>query len=120
MSLVNIPIKKRVAEYQVTLAGSGSGGSYVKGIWVPSISGTVTKSLAIFKLDFKALQAMPEGMYTTEDVKIYEVGSATIPLHSTVVFEGKVYEFDMEADRDKDGQFSMYIAKKKEEPNDTP
>lgn len=71
-----------------------------------------TVQLAIFPMSFQDLKNFPEGQYTTEDIKIYEVGAPTITEESVVVFNNKQYRVMMISDRDKDGGFSMYVAKK--------
>lgn len=71
-----------------------------------------TKTLAIFPLTFQDLRNLPDGQYTTEDIKIYEVGTPTIPTESVVKYNGKSYRVMMVSDRNKDGGFSMYVAKK--------
>jgi len=114
---VNIPIKRRLLEYEVVLSEDGVAGSYVDGIWQDKkASAPVIKKLAIFEVGTRDLKASPEGMFVMGDIKIYEVGAASIPEKSTLVFGSHTYEIVNISDRNKDGEFSWYIGRKKVKP----
>jgi hypothetical protein len=89
-----------------------TGETEVNGELTPGNQLETTKTLAVFKLTFRDLQASPEGQWTMEDVKVYELGDPTIPMESVLAIGTKRYRFTMLSDRDKDGGFSMYWAKK--------
>lgn len=109
---VNTPIANRVADYTVDIVGSGS---YVKGRYKKGGFTPTTKSLAVFPLTTRDLTSLPEGFYTAEDVKAYQLGAPDIPLQSVLNFLGKKYVFMAVSDREKDGDFCYYICKKKDD-----
>ena len=84
------------------------GGEYVK------VSGTpVSMSVAVFPLTDKELRFLPEGSYTKQDVKIYEIGGRTIEARSIVtVPDGGTYLVNDYVDRTFEGNFSKYLCKR--------
>ena len=89
------------------------GDSYIKGVLQQGSVTSQSRELAVFPMNDRDLQAFPEGMYSTEDLKCYQVGAVNIPLKSTMVYtNGKTYEFVALSDRNKDGEFSWYVARK--------
>lgn len=107
MSLAGV-VGRRVADYSVEIHNPSS----IIGTRVIAASKTTeTKSLAIFKLDFKDLRHAPEGQWNSQDIKMYEIGAPTIALESVVTFESSEYRVMMVSNRNKDGGFSMYWAK---------
>lgn len=68
--------------------------------------------LATFPLTDKDLRFLPEGVYTVQDRKFYEIGSGTIPLKSQVVFGGSKFEIKSFSDRSFEGNFTKYFAKR--------
>ena len=108
MSLPGV-IRRRTADYSVeTHNPSSIVGTRV----IPASKTTETKTLAIFRLTFADLRHAPEGQWNSEDIKMYEVGPATIAQESVVTFEGSDYRVMMVSDRNKDGGFTMYWAKR--------
>ena len=106
---LNTVIANRVADYTVDIVASGS---YVKGRYQKAPITPTTKSLAIFPITTRDLTALPEGYYTIEDIKAYQLGSPDIPLQSVIHYNGKEYKVMAVSDRQKDGDFSYYIGKK--------
>lgn len=107
MSLAGV-IGRHKADYSVEI----DNGETVTGTRVEqNAKTTATKSLAIFHLEFKDLQHAPEGQWNTGDIKMYEIGPATITQESVVTFAGSDYRVMRVSDRDKDGGFTMYWAK---------
>lgn len=102
------PVRRRLADYSVE---TDNGESIVGTRVVQNAKTTETKSLAIFHLEFKDLRHAPEGQWNTGDIKMYEVGAATITQESVVTFEGSDYRVMRVSDRNKDGGFTMYWAK---------
>jgi hypothetical protein len=103
------PVRRRLADYTVETDNSEV---IVNGEVEQNAKTTETKSLAIFRLTFKDLRHAPEGQWDSNDIKMYEVGEATIPAESVVTFEGDKFRVLMISDRNKDGGFTMYWAKR--------
>lgn len=108
MSLPGV-IQKRVADYSVETHNPAS---IVGTRVIHAAKTTETKSLAIFRLTFKDLRHAPEGQWNSNDIKMYEVGAATIANESVVPFESEFFRVQMISDRNKDGGFTMYWAKR--------
>ena len=102
-------IAEHIQSYVVRLdtGVTESGGRATK-----NIQQTVSKDLAIFRLGFRDLMTLPQGQYNSEDIKAYELGGKTITMESVIVFEGSEFRVTSNSDRNKDGGFTMYIAKK--------
>jgi len=101
-------IRKRRVDYSVEI---DNGETITNGEVEHNAKTTETKSLAIFHLQFKDLRHAPEGQWNTGDIKMYEVGAATITQESVVTFEGSDYRVLLVSDRNKDGGFTMYWGK---------
>jgi hypothetical protein len=71
-----------------------------------------TKQLAVFPLTLKDLRHDPNGVYTLQDKKFYEIGAGTINPKSTVVMSDGTYTIDLWSDRNFDGGFTMYVGKR--------
>jgi len=69
-------------------------------------------NLATFPMTDKDLRFAPEGVYTFEDRKFYQIGSGTIPMKSEITFSGSLYEVKSFSDRSFDGNFTKYFGKK--------
>lgn len=108
MSLAGV-IGRRVATYSVEI---DNGESITNGEVERLAKTSTTKSLAIFRLTFKDLMHAPEGQWDSNDIKMYEIGAATITAESTVTFEGDDFNVMRISNRDKDGGFTMYWAKR--------
>jgi len=85
--------------------------SVVDGEYVETVV-TGTKQLGIFPLTMKDLNYTPEGAYTLQDKKLYEIGSGTIAKKSILNLSDGNYRIDEWSDRSFDGNFTMYIAKR--------
>jgi hypothetical protein len=86
--------------------------NYVKGENVRTFATPETIQLACFPITEKDLKFAPEGVYTIEDRKFYEIGSGTIPAKSEIIFNNERYEIKSFSDRSFDGNFTKYMAKK--------
>lgn len=103
-------LQKHLADYTVEI---DNGESVVGTRVIQNAKTSETKSLAIFQLTFQDLRQAPEGQWTSSDVKIYEVGAATIPAESVVKnFGGDDFRVMEISDRNKDGGFTMYWARR--------
>jgi len=102
-------IQEHVATYVVRLdtGETDSGGRAQR-----NLQQETTKDLAIFRLGYRDLMSLPQGQYSSEDIKAYELGAKTITLQSVIVFEGSEFRVTSNSDRNKDGGFTMYVAKK--------
>lgn len=108
MSLAGV-IGRRVANYSVEI----DNGETITGTRVAQNAKTsATKSLAIFRLTFKDLMHAPEGQWDNNDIKMYEIGAATITAESVVTFESEDFRVMRISNRNKDGGFTMYWAKR--------
>jgi len=109
IEMLQAVIQEHVQSYVVDLY---TGETMADGRVQEGIQQQVAKDLAIFRLRYRDLMALPQGQYTSEDVKAYELGNGTIPIESVITFEGSKFRVDQVSDRNKDGGFTMYIAKK--------
>ena len=55
-------------------------------------------------------------MFSLQDIKVYEIGPQSIPIKSILTFNSNKYEFVDVADRDKDGNFTWYWARRVHDP----
>jgi hypothetical protein len=111
MSITNVhlAINRHLRDLVVEIPQSES---YVDGeLVVVSITG-VNKELAIFPLSRRDLEFLPEGEYTFQDKKIYEIGSGTVEDKSIVTFDNSKYLVDGGTRRNFEGGFTTYIAKR--------
>lgn len=78
------------------------------------VAGTpVEMSLAVLPLTDKELRHLPEGTYTKQDVKLYEIGGRTIQSRSTVETpDGDLFTVNDYVDRSFEGNFSKYLCKR--------
>jgi hypothetical protein len=75
---------------------------------------TVTESVAVLFLvpiGMRELQSRPEGGFTSQDKKAYEVGSPTLKENEIIVDNGVEYTIREVVYR-PEGGFTMYMAKK--------
>ena len=86
--------------------------SFVAGENVQVYAADTNKELAIFPLSNRDLKYLPEGEYTVQDKKIYEIGSGTISDKSEITFDGSRYIIDGGTRRDFEGGFTTYIGKR--------
>jgi len=102
-------IRRRLKDYTVEIP-SGVGqiinGRYVE---TPVIG---QKKLFIIQLTYELLKFLPDGAYTIKDIKVYEVGKPSLQTGCIIHYKGSRYEVSSEADREKDGNFSSYFAKR--------
>lgn len=71
------------------------------------------RRLYIKRLSNRDIAVQNEGIYTTEDIKMYQQGKPDIPAFSIVLYENEQYEVKPAHDRSADGGFSTYYAKLK-------
>ncbi len=109
VDMLQVVIQEHIQSYVVRLdtGVTESGGRSTK-----NIQQTVSRDLAIFRLGFRDLMTLPQGQYNQEDIKAYELGGKTITMESVIIFEGSEFRVVSNSDRNKDGGFTMYIAKK--------
>lgn len=86
--------------------------SFVDGENTQVFSTGVNKTLAIFPLSNRDLQFLPDGVYTFQDKKIYEIGAGTLTDKSIVNFDGSRYIVDGGTKRNFEGGFTTYIGKR--------
>lgn len=86
-------------------------GVYVDGDYVETLTAT-TVDLASFPLTFKDLRMVPEGAYTAEDRKFFEIGEPTLNVHDVVISGSDRYRIMQITNRNNDGGFSAYIGKR--------
>ena len=105
---VYISIKRHLRNLVVTNIVSEG---YVSGeLTKVTASGTV--SAAIFPLTNRDLRYFPEGAFTFQDKKIFEVGSGTITDKAIVTFDSSDYLVDGGTKRNFEGMFTTYMAKR--------
>jgi len=70
--------------------------------------------LAVYPFDMTALNYLPEGFYTLQDVKAYQIGPAAITPFSQFVYDGNTYEVQAVMDRSDDPEvyFTEYLCKR--------
>jgi hypothetical protein len=80
---------------------------------IETLSASGTKNLCIIPITPKHLKYLPEGVYTLQDKKFYEVGSGTIAEKSIIqITETDKYRVNQIDDRYLDGGFTVYLGKK--------
>jgi len=84
---------------------------FVEGEYIETTA-SGTKQLAIFPMTLQDLRFDPNGVYTLQDKKFYELGSGTVNLKSTVSLSDGTYMIDQLANRNFDGGFTVYIGKR--------
>lgn len=107
---VSTAITRHLRTCTVTPVGTEQliGGEYVTAGGVP-----VEMSLAMFPLSDKELKFLPEGAYTKQDIKLYEIGGRTIEPKSLVATpDGDTYMVNDYVSREFEGNFSKYICKR--------
>lgn len=110
LTTVSTSIVRHLRSVIVTPAGSEQniGGEVVR---IPGAP--VTMSLAVFPLSNKELKFLPEGAYTKQDVKLYEIGGRSIEKKSMVQTpDGDRYIVNDYVDRVFEGNFSKYLCKR--------
>ena len=73
-------------------------------------SGTV--DLALFPIKPEEIGLSQENTFTFEDLKCYEIGSGTLNVNDEIIFNTNNYTIKNKADRDFDGGFQIYFAKR--------
>lgn len=73
----------------------------------------VSVKLALFPLSNRDLKYLPEGQFTNQDLKIYEVGAGTLTDKSIINYSDNKYLVNGGSQRDFEGGFTSYIAKRK-------
>jgi len=110
LTAVATSLKRHLRTCTVTPPGTEQtiGGEVVRTPGTP-----VSMSLAVFPLSAKELKFLPEGVYTKQDVKLYEMGGRTIQPQSTVETpDGDSYLVNDYTDRSFEGNFSKYLCKR--------
>ena len=86
--------------------------SFVDGENVQTYAADVIKELAVFPLSNRDLRYLPEGEYTAQDRKFYELGEGTIKDKSEIEFDGIRYIVDGGTQRNFEGGFTTYVGKR--------
>lgn len=110
LTAVHTAIVRHLRTVTVTPPGAEEviGGEYVSVHGIPA-----SMSVAVFPLTDKELRFLPEGAYTKQDVKLYEIGGRTIASKSLVATpDGDTYLVNDYVDRSFEGNFSKYLCKR--------
>lgn len=86
--------------------------SYVNGEQVAVYATGVSKTLAVFPLSNRDMQFLPDGAYTFQDRKIYELGTGTLIDKSILNFDGDKYLIKGGTKRNFEGGFTTYMSKR--------
>ncbi len=73
----------------------------------------VSVELALFPLGNRELKYLPEGQFTNQDLKVYEIGAGTLTDKSIINYNEKEYLVNGGTQRDLEGGFTSYLAKRK-------
>lgn len=85
---------------------------YVSGENVQVFSTGVSKTLAVFPLSNRDISYLPDGAYTFQDRKIYEIGAGTLTDKSILNFDSSRYLIDGGTRRNFEGGYTTYLAKR--------
>lgn len=106
---VHIAIKKHL---QTITVDTFIGESFVDGEYIPQYVTGVSMQLASFPITRRDLDFFPQGEYTFQDRRFYEIGAGTIQDKSVIMFGGDKYLVDGGTMRNFAGGFTTYLTKR--------
>jgi hypothetical protein len=111
MSLTSVDraIKRHLRPTQIARFESEG---FIRGQYSRTFGDVTSIDLARFPLTDKDLRYLPEGVYTFQDFKLYEIGSGTIPNKSEMILGSERFEIKSFSDRSFEGNYTHYLAKR--------
>jgi len=92
-----------------------TGGKLVDGEQIQGTKEEIDDEMVAIPITFKSMRNLPDGTYTTQDMKFYAQGEAQYRADDVIIYNDIEYTIRDISDRSLDADATIYYAKK--EPN---